>query len=76
MFCHFLGILQNFFHWKFMIFAIGSLMNTQAPTYNINASKYYHLPHAVLFQSSHLESPTISVVQALFLMTFYLCLSN
>ncbi|KAL4061849.1 hypothetical protein V8B97DRAFT_1921272 [Scleroderma yunnanense] len=60
----------------FMIFTIGSLMNTQAPAYNIGASKYYHLARAALFQSSLLESPTISVVQALFLMTFYLCLSN
>ncbi|KAL4063200.1 fungal-specific transcription factor domain-containing protein [Scleroderma citrinum] len=60
----------------FMIFAIGSLMNTQAPAYNIDASKYYHLARAALFQSSLLESPTISAVQALFLMTFYLFLSN
>ncbi|KAG6330355.1 hypothetical protein ID866_8734, partial [Astraeus odoratus] len=60
----------------FMILAIGSLMDTQIAAYNIDATKYYHLARAALFQSSLFENPTISAVQALFLMTFYLFLSD
>lgn len=60
----------------FMVFAIGSLMNIQAPAYNHDATKYYHLARAALFQSSLVNNPTVSAVQALFLMTFYLFLST
>jgi len=49
----------------FMVFAIGSLMNTQAPAYNLDATKYYHLARAALFQSSLVNNPTVSAVQAL-----------
>ncbi|KAI6044218.1 fungal-specific transcription factor domain-containing protein [Pisolithus marmoratus] len=60
----------------FMVLAIGTFMNTQVPAYSIDAEKYYHLARAALFQSSLLDNPTVSAVQALFLMTFYLFLSD
>ncbi|KIJ61993.1 hypothetical protein HYDPIDRAFT_115133 [Hydnomerulius pinastri MD-312] len=60
----------------FMILAIGSLMDIQQPAYNIEAEKYHQLARATLFQSSLFEDPTISAVQTLFLMTFYLFLSD
>jgi hypothetical protein len=49
----------------FMVFAIGSLMNTELPAYNIEAEKYYQLARASLFQSSLFDEPTINAVQAL-----------
>lgn len=48
-----------------MIFAIGSLMNIEVPAYNLDATKYYHLARAALFQSSLVNNPTVSAVQAL-----------
>ncbi|KAI6001034.1 fungal-specific transcription factor domain-containing protein [Pisolithus orientalis] len=60
----------------FIVLAIGTFMNTQIPAYSIDAEKYYHLARAALFQRSLLDNPTVSAVQALFLMTFYLFLSD
>ncbi|KIJ20777.1 hypothetical protein PAXINDRAFT_165615 [Paxillus involutus ATCC 200175] len=60
----------------FMILAIGSLMDIKQPAYNIEAEKYHQLARASLFQSSLFEDPTVSAVQTLFLMTFYLFLSD
>ncbi|KAF9221421.1 hypothetical protein BS17DRAFT_803536 [Gyrodon lividus] len=60
----------------FMILAIGSLMDIKQPAYNIEAEKYHQLARATLFQSSLFEDPTVSAVQTLFLMTFYLFLSD
>ncbi|KAH7890671.1 fungal-specific transcription factor domain-containing protein [Phlebopus sp. FC_14] len=60
----------------FMILAIGSLMDIQQSAYNIEAEKYHQLARATLFQSSLFEDPTIYAVQTLFLMSFYLFLSD
>ncbi|KIM44896.1 hypothetical protein M413DRAFT_442869 [Hebeloma cylindrosporum] len=58
----------------FMVLAIGSLMNTSLPSYNLDAEKYHQLARAALFHHSFFDNPTINAVQALFLMTFYLFL--
>ncbi|KAF8557742.1 hypothetical protein OG21DRAFT_1475305 [Imleria badia] len=60
----------------FMVLAIGSLVDIKHPAYNIEAEKYHQLARASLFQSSLFEDPTITAVQTLFLMTFYLFLSD
>jgi hypothetical protein len=60
----------------FMILAIGSLVDIKHTAYNIEAEKYHQLARASLFQSSLFEDPTISAVQSMFLMTFYLFLSD
>ncbi|KAK0202818.1 fungal-specific transcription factor domain-containing protein [Desarmillaria ectypa] len=60
----------------FMILAIGTLMDTSLPAYNIEAEKYHQLARAALFRDSFVDSPTINAVQALYLMTFYLFLSD
>ncbi|TFY55189.1 hypothetical protein EVJ58_g8404 [Rhodofomes roseus] len=58
----------------FMVFAIGSLMDLSRPAYNAEAEKYHQLARAALFQSPVFEEPTLSAVQALYLMAFYLFL--
>ncbi|KAG8220860.1 hypothetical protein J3R82DRAFT_2355 [Butyriboletus roseoflavus] len=60
----------------FMVLAIGSLVDIKHPAYNIEAEKYHQLARASLFQGSLFEDPTISAVQTLFLMTFFLFLSD
>ncbi|KAG7093830.1 hypothetical protein E1B28_007469 [Marasmius oreades] len=60
----------------FMILAIGSLMDSSLPSYNIEAEKYHQLARAALFQKPFLHAPTISAVQALFLMTYYLFIAD
>ncbi|GBE86514.1 fungal-specific transcription factor domain-containing protein [Sparassis latifolia] len=60
----------------FMVLAIGSLMDLSKPAYNIEAEKYHQLARAALFQSAIFEEPTLSAVQALYLMAFYLFLSE
>ncbi|EKM50390.1 uncharacterized protein PHACADRAFT_263672 [Phanerochaete carnosa HHB-10118-sp] len=60
----------------FMIIAIGSLMDTKRPAYNIEAEKYHQLARAALFQSPVFEEPTIHAVQTFYLMAFYLFLSE
>ncbi|KAL0580577.1 hypothetical protein V5O48_001402 [Marasmius crinis-equi] len=60
----------------FMILAIGSLMDNNLPSYNLDAEKYHQLARAALFQNPFLDSPTISAVQALFLMTYYLFIAD
>ncbi|KAF5369221.1 hypothetical protein D9757_010028 [Collybiopsis confluens] len=60
----------------FMILAIGCLVDTSLPPYNADAEKYHQLAKAALFQDSFLDAPTINAVQALFLMTYYLFLSD
>ncbi|KAL1667836.1 fungal-specific transcription factor domain-containing protein [Schizophyllum commune] len=60
----------------FMILAIGSLMDTSHSPYNLEAEKYHQLARAALFQHAFIREPTVNAVQALFLMTFYLFLSD
>lgn len=49
----------------FMVFAIGSLMNTAEPAYNIEAEKYHQLARAALFSNSLFEELTVNAIQAL-----------
>ncbi|KAK2465633.1 hypothetical protein APHAL10511_002177 [Amanita phalloides] len=67
--CHRLSVM-------FMVLAIGSLMNTNLPAYNVDAEVYHQLARAALFHHSFIDDPTITAVQALFLMTFYLFLAD
>ncbi|KAI0788811.1 hypothetical protein C8Q75DRAFT_719488 [Abortiporus biennis] len=60
----------------FMVLAIGSLMDTRRPAYNIEAEKYHHLARAALFQSPIFEQPTLNAVQSLYLMAFFLFLTE
>lgn len=60
----------------FMVLAIGSLMDTRLPSYNIDAEKYHQLARATLFQNNVYDAPSVGVVQALYLMSFYLFLSD
>jgi len=60
----------------FMVLAIGSLMDTRLPSYNIDAEKYHQLARATLFQNNIYDAPNVGVVQALYLMSFYLFLSD
>ncbi|KAJ7918735.1 fungal-specific transcription factor domain-containing protein [Mycena leptocephala] len=60
----------------FIVLAIGSLMDTNEPAYNLEAEKYHQLARAALFLHSFFDQPTINAVQALFLMAFYLFLSD
>lgn len=49
----------------FMVFAIGSLMNTALPAYNLDAEKYHQLSRAALFHFSFVDNPTLTAVQTL-----------
>jgi hypothetical protein len=49
----------------FIVLAIGSLMDTSLPAYNIEAEKYHQLARAALFNDSLFDDPTIHAVQAL-----------
>lgn len=49
----------------YMILAIGSLMDTTRPAYNVEAEKYHQLARAALFQSPIFEEPTLTAVQSL-----------
>jgi hypothetical protein len=49
----------------FMVLAIGSLMNTSLPAYNLEAEKYHQLARAALFHTSIFDAPTLHAVQAL-----------
>lgn len=49
----------------FMVLAIGSLMNTALPAYNLEAEKYHQLARAALFHTSIFDAPTLHSVQAL-----------
>lgn len=60
----------------FMVLAIGSLMDTRLPSYNIEAEKYHQLARAALFQNHVFDEPTLGAVQALYLMSFYLFFSD
>ncbi|KAK7061133.1 hypothetical protein VNI00_000869 [Paramarasmius palmivorus] len=60
----------------FMVLAIGSLMDRSLPPYNLDAEKYHQLAKAALHQNCFLDAPTISAVQALFLMTYYLFIAD
>jgi transcription factor-like protein len=60
----------------FMVLAIGSLMDTRLPSYNVEAEKYHQLARAALFQNNIFDEPTLGAVQALYLMSFYLFLSD
>ncbi|KAI0372775.1 hypothetical protein BV20DRAFT_1014847 [Pilatotrama ljubarskyi] len=60
----------------YMVLAIGSLMDTTRPAYNVEAEKYHQLARAALFQSPIFEEPTLTAVQTLYLMAFYLFLSE
>ncbi|KAF9454249.1 hypothetical protein P691DRAFT_443633 [Macrolepiota fuliginosa MF-IS2] len=58
----------------FMVLAIGSLMDATLPAYNLDAEQYHQLARAALFHTSIFSAPTLSAVQALFLMSHYLFL--
>ncbi|KAJ7050553.1 fungal-specific transcription factor domain-containing protein [Mycena amicta] len=60
----------------FIVLAIGQLMDTNEPAYNLEAEKYHQLARAALFLHSFFDQPTINAVQCLFLMTYYLFLSD
>jgi hypothetical protein len=60
----------------FMVLAIGSLMDTRLPAYNIEAEKYHQLARAALFQNNIFDEPTLGAVQALYFMSFYLFFSD
>ncbi|KAH6916246.1 fungal-specific transcription factor domain-containing protein [Coprinopsis sp. MPI-PUGE-AT-0042] len=60
----------------FMVLAIGSLMNSGMPAYNLDAEKYHQLARAALFHTSLFDEPTLNAVQALFLMTYYMFLAD
>ncbi|KAG6844556.1 hypothetical protein H0H87_005976 [Tephrocybe sp. NHM501043] len=49
----------------FMVLAIGSLVNTELPAYNLEAEKYHQLARAALFSNSIFDEPTLNAVQAL-----------
>lgn len=49
----------------FIVLAIGSLVDTQSPSYNLEAEKYHQLSRAALFQNGLFDEPTINAVQAL-----------
>jgi hypothetical protein len=49
----------------FIVLAIGALMDTTQPAYNIEAEKFHQLSRAALFQSPFFDCPTITAVQAL-----------
>ncbi|RDB15834.1 putative transcriptional regulatory protein C1F7.11c [Hypsizygus marmoreus] len=70
------SLLSHRLSLMFMVLAIGSLMNTSLPAYNLEAEKYHQLARAALFYNSLFEEPTINAVQALYLMTFYLFLAD
>ncbi|PFH45913.1 hypothetical protein AMATHDRAFT_70926 [Amanita thiersii Skay4041] len=67
--CHRLSLM-------FIVLAIGSLMDTSLPAYNLDAEVYHQLAKAALFHHSFIDEPTVTAVQALFLMTFYLFLAD
>ncbi|KAG6888565.1 hypothetical protein C0995_007354 [Termitomyces sp. Mi166 len=60
----------------FMVLAIGCLVDTGLPAYNLEAERYHQLARAALFSNSIFDDPTIHAVQALFLMTFYMFLAD
>ncbi|KAJ6624997.1 fungal-specific transcription factor domain-containing protein [Mycena sp. CBHHK59/15] len=60
----------------FIVLAIGSLMDTSEPAYNLEAEKYHQLARAALFLHSFFDQPTITAVQSLFLMAYYLFLAD
>ena len=49
----------------FMVLAIGSLMNTALPAYNLDAEKYHQLARAALFHFSFWDNPTLNAIQSL-----------
>jgi len=49
----------------YMVLAIGSLMDSRLPAYNLEAEKYHQLARAALFQNSLFNEPTLAAVQAL-----------
>ncbi|KAH9993678.1 hypothetical protein BJV74DRAFT_770718 [Russula compacta] len=70
------AVLSHRLSIMFMVLAIGSLMDTRLPSYNVDAEKYHQLARAALFQNNIFDEPTLGAVQALYLMSFYLFLSD
>jgi hypothetical protein len=60
----------------FIVFAIGSLVDTRIPAYNLEAEKYHQLARAALFRNGLFDEPSNHVVQALYLMSVYLFLAD
>ncbi|KDQ61622.1 hypothetical protein JAAARDRAFT_204099 [Jaapia argillacea MUCL 33604] len=60
----------------FMVLAIGTLMDTTLHPYSVEAEKFHQLGRAALFQSDLFDDPSLHAIQALFLMSFYLFLSE
>jgi hypothetical protein len=49
----------------FMVFAIGTLVNTTEPAYSLEAEKYHQLARASLFSHPLFEDLTVDAIQAL-----------
>lgn len=49
----------------FIVLAIGTLVDTKSPAYNLEAEKYHQLARAALFQNGLFDEPTINAVQSL-----------
>jgi hypothetical protein len=49
----------------FIVLAIGSLVDTKVPPFNIDAEKYHQLTRAALFQNGLFDEPAVNAVQAL-----------
>ena len=58
-------VLSHRLSMMFMVLAIGSLMDTRLPSYNVEAEKYHQLARAALFQNNIFDEPTLGAVQAL-----------
>ena len=58
-------ILSHRLALMFIILAIGTLVDTNLPAYNLDAEKYHQLARAALFQNGLFDEPTINAVQAL-----------
>lgn len=58
-------ILSHRLSVMFLILAIGTVVDTNLPAYNLEAEKYHQLARAALFQNGLFDEPTINAVQAL-----------
>lgn len=58
-------ILSHRLALMFIVLAIGTVIDTNLPAYNLEAEKYHQLARAALFQNGLFDEPTINAVQAL-----------
>jgi hypothetical protein len=59
------SILSHRLSLMFIVLAIGSLVDTKVPPFNIDAEKYHQLTRAALFQNGLFDEPAVNAVQAL-----------